>query len=396
MILALVLLMPSASIALGGLYSGKYFLEDLYITVKTTNDIVLGSAKVYLFIMTDSGWKLLSTTYTNSIGVAVFKPMLPLIHANTLEVNGRKLEIYKSINLMVIVVKRPYIGLYIFAVDPTIELGKPKIITVKAYKLLDKITQTTTTLTQEVGIQQITSSWEQVLNEWYQYTTVLKYSTYYNIEAKWDYPIGSKVRVQTKWRWPPGSSNPWNDGGYIEITVDAGVVSDWRTGPYVRELQFELKYRHSIVSLGAVAIEKIYAVDTSTDPRATRELVYSWNGEPVNGPQYYDVQQETSRIISISGGEAYDFNVQIALSYPWGVSLSLGVDKNPIPYATLTIHAGTWSPGYVARIVSLSDNDFLDTRTFWYKPRIQKYFPLINPYLTPDSLTTGNHLASSN
>ncbi len=363
--LVLVFSGPFVSTLFSERYSGLYFVKDLYFVVKTDDGEVLGSANVYLFVMTSRGWELIGSTYTSSIGVALFRPALPLVSAGVFELNGSKLRVYKSVNLMVVVVKKPYIGLYTFAVDPTSELGFPETVFVKAYRLLENEGRAASS--SGIGVR-YTTSWENVLNEWQEYTTVLRYSTYYGIKAKWNYPIGSKVRVQTKWRWPPGSSSPWQDGGYVDINVDIGTASDWRTGPYIRTLQFKLNYTHSIISLGAVAIEEIYAKDTPYDPVATRELVSSWNNVPVSGPIHVDVQQETTRTIDVSGGEDYDFNVQVTLSYPWTISIGLGVDKNPSPIATLTIYADEWSPGYVARIVSLRDTDFLDTRTFWYKP----------------------------
>ena len=315
--------------------------------------------------MTLDGWKEIGFTYSSSSGIAVFRKALLLVLAHIIRVGSRYLKVYKSVNLMVIALKKSYIGLKTFPIDPTYE-GKPepKIIHLRTYKL---ITQKQLNKLERSKVL-TSSSGEYVLNEWYQFTTVLKYSTYYGIKAKWSYPIGSKVRVQTKWRWPPGSSNPWYDGGYIEINVDSGVYSGWREGPYLRTLKFELKYKHSIVAIGGIAIEKVYALDTSTDPRATREASTYWDGRPVSGPKYYDIDQNTYRDIVISGGAGYDFRVYISLSYPWGVSISLGVDKRPSPYATLTIYAGTWQPGYVARIVSIGDSDFLNSRVFWYKP----------------------------
>jgi len=107
-----------------------------------------------------------------------------------------------------------------------------------------------------------------VLDERYQYTPVLRFSTNYNISAQYEYPIGSKIRIQTKWR-DPSASGIWYDGGYVEITLDIGKSCGdyWFTGPQITEVQFEFEYQHSfIVGSGPGVIEVVNAVDTSNDP----------------------------------------------------------------------------------------------------------------------------------
>ncbi|MGC8909761.1 MAG: hypothetical protein ACP5O5_04130, partial [Fervidicoccaceae archaeon] len=89
---------------------------------------------------------------------------------------------------------------------------------------------------------------------------------------------------------------------------------------------------------------------------------------PVSGQYYRDLWQGYRMQFNVTGGYNYDFSVSVSLSYPWAVSVSLGVSRTPAPIATLTIHAGTWYDGYVVRVVSMNDSDYLDSRAFWYKP----------------------------
>jgi len=204
-----------------------------------------------------------------------------------------------------------------------------------------------------------------VLDERYQYTPVLRFSTSYNISAQYDYPIGSKIRIQTKWTMPGYPEAGWYDAGYTEITLDYGIgIPDYISGPRITEVQFQFKYQHSyIVGSGPGVIEAVYAVDTSTDPGDDNILSYSWNGQPISGVANYNMSQNDLLDIPVTGGSTYIFSVGINIP---DISISLGVTRAPAPYGTLTIKTSSWYPGYKARTVSLGDGSFLDTRTFWY------------------------------
>jgi len=203
-----------------------------------------------------------------------------------------------------------------------------------------------------------------VLDERYQYTPVLRFSTNYNTSVQYDYPIGSKIRIQTKWTVPGYPGVGWYDAGYAEITIDAGVTSPWHnSGPQITEAQFEFKYQHSyLVGSGPGVIEAVYAVDTSNDPRGWKEVQYSWDGQPVSGVVYTDTLQNHESICPIKGGSTYVFSMGISLPR---ANISLGVTLPPFPQGTLTIKAGSWYPGYMARTVSLGDGSYQDSRSFW-------------------------------
>ncbi|MGC9090759.1 MAG: hypothetical protein ACP5I2_03410, partial [Fervidicoccaceae archaeon] len=136
---------------------------------------------------------------------------------------------------------------------------------------------------------------------------------------------------------------------------------------YIWTEYFQFKYRHSI-EYGSLNIEYLYAVDTNCDPKSDYWIKEDWSGIPISGQDYFDLSQNRSKQFDVTGGYNYDFSVSVSLSYPWAVSVSLGVSRTPAPIATLTIHAGTWYDGYVVRVVSMNDSDYLDSRTFWYKP----------------------------
>ncbi|PNV81563.1 MAG: hypothetical protein C0179_02020, partial [Fervidicoccus sp.] len=291
----IVALLPLELTAISNAYSSysenPYFSQEIYVVPEDENGRVLRGAHVYLYAMLGGKWVLLGERSTGALGIASFRPSFPLDLKAIADFDGRRLNVYGSINLMAIVQGKDYIGLYTIPLDPTFELGSPKIIEVKAYPISSE-----NLLQQSHGY-----SYERVLNEWYQYTPVLRYSTYHNISAEWVYPVGSKVRVQTLWAYPPGSS-VWRDGGYVEITMDC-TTSTWLpdTGPYIWTLEFYFKYRHSI-EYGSLNIEYLYAVDTSDDPKSERIIKEDWLGTPVSGQYYRDVWQGDSEKFNVTGG----------------------------------------------------------------------------------------------
>jgi len=204
-----------------------------------------------------------------------------------------------------------------------------------------------------------------VLDERYQYTPVLRFSTNYNLSVQYAIELDFKIRVQAKWTMPGYPGAGWYDAGYAEITVDSPIWSSWLNGgPQITELQFEIKYQHSyLVGSGPGVIEVISAVDTSDDPRSYNRVQYSWDGQPVSGVVDCYMDQNDSLIIPVKGGSTYVFSVYVAFPK---ANISLGVTLPPSPQGTLTIKAGSWYPGAMAKIVSLGDDRFLDSRVFWY------------------------------
>jgi len=339
-------------------YPGTY-PQEIYIKAEGDDGSPLPNAKVYLYMMTENGWKLIGTRYSNSAGVASFIPGLPADLKRIVQTERGAEYVYSSVNLMAVVEKDSYIGLYTFAVDPGKDSNTQKMVSVVAHS----IPKSSSASEQLIRNYPPSPDYTLVLDERYQYTPVLRFSTNYNISAQYQYPAGCKIRVQTKYRSPYTPSGYWYDGGYVEITVDSPIWSSWFNGsPQIIELQFEIKYQHSYVIGRDIYMEVITAVDTSDDPRSYNRVQYSWDGQPVSGVVYRDVLQNDFRGINVTGGSTYIFSVGV--NFP-DVSISLGVTKAPAPEAILIIGAGSWYPGYKARIVSLGDSSYLDTRVFW-------------------------------
>jgi len=361
LIIALTLMIffaPAAwSAAASENYPGTY-PQEIYIKAVSDDGSPLSNAEVYLYMMTENGWKLVGTRYSNSAGVASFIPGLPADLESIIQTERGVEYIYRSVNLMAVVEKGSYVGLYTFAVDPGKDSNTQKMVAVVAHSIPKN-----SSLTEQLIRNYPAPSPDDVivLDQWYNFTPVLRFSTNYNISAQYNYPAGCKIRVQTKYRSPATAG--WTDGGYVEITVDKDIMSSWLNGgPQIIELQFEIEYQHSyIVGSGPWAVEVVNAVDTSNDPRNYNRVQYSWDGQPVSSATYSYVLQGDYVGLHVTGGDTYIFSVGINI--PPGISL--GVTKAPDPYGTLTIHAGSWYPGYKAMVVSLGDGSYLDTRAFW-------------------------------
>ena len=347
-LLSFMTALPTLAMSFSESLTANSFVKEIYVIVKHEDGKVASSVDVYLFLLAKEGIKLLSKVPTNGYGIARFYPTLPLkcfIHYCT------------SVNLMAVAVSKNYLGVYTFSVDPTYDLYGPKVVNIELHRYISKSNKGENS---DIGIL-----WEQIIDEKYKFTPVLRFATYDGILAKWIFPAGSKVRVQSKCRWPPGSDYPWYDCGYVDVTVDIPIIHErYENGRYLRTIRFNLKYRYSIIRLGTISFEKVYAVDENNDPVSYDYLFSYWSGYPVNGPDYFDIVPGDTRAINVTGGEVWDFSIAISFAYKWSVALSLGIDKKPAPKAYVYYKA-LEGYGDIARIVSLRDSDYLDIRVYW-------------------------------
>ncbi len=339
---------PSIALMLGEWEYPRYFVKEINIVLRDPHGAPLPSAKTYVYLLKDEEQVLLAEAYTNSLGIAHLTLALPY------KCSG---NICASVNLKVVAIKQNVLAVWFFAIDPSYEALGPRTINVTAYEYRGF---------EDSKRVEVEPVWEHVYNTTYKLTPVLRFATYYGVSARWEYPIGSKIKVQAKCRWPPNSSYPWYNCGYTEITLDVGLgLINPVSGPWKRTLYFDIKYRYSMISLGAVAYEEVYATDTPHDVRKTDCTRRYWDGHPVNGPAYYDVRPGEYRVINVTGGSAWDFSVAVSFSYPWSITVTLGVDKVQAPYAELEYFV-TGSQGRYVRIVSVGDTDFLDTIVYWH------------------------------
>ncbi|MCC6064459.1 MAG: hypothetical protein LM576_00615 [Thermofilum sp.] len=215
------------------------------------------------------------------------------------------------------------------------------------------------------------------LEESWAWTSVLQFSTWDNISAKFYYPIGVQIMVQSKERYWSGTTcsylTGWSDAGVTFVTLDHGIgAADWLRGRTLYTMKFYFKYYfvRTYTNIPGMLVEKIYAVDTYPDPVDCYLITQSWDGRLPGWSYFATVDQNIERYIAISGGAApsYTFSVGVSVTFTGvGVSVSLGVGKAPNPTGALTIRAGTWLPGYKVRVES-NDGTFVVTRCNWISP----------------------------
>ena len=117
----------------------------------------------------------------------------------------------------------------------------------------------------------------------------------------------------------------------------------------------------------SLQIEKVYAVDTSSDPLGAMYDTVSWNGQLPGWSNYRLLGQNVQMDFAITASfNVLTVSVTFSLS-TGGVSVGLGVGKMSTPVGTLTIRSGSWQPGYMAKVESY-DGSYIVTRCNWVSP----------------------------
>ena len=301
------------------------------------------SAKILINELTENGPKQLWKG--SGVGIASVNLVLPKKEITTLEVGDKRVKVYKSINLEVVAYTKGKIGIAIFSVDPA--EAKPKNVKI-VLRDVPKIKSEPTP-----GV------WTK-----YEYTPVLKFATWDDIFAKYSYPRGAKIKIESKAR--PYGSPTWLSG-YTEVTLDDSLSSPYLTGENIYTVYFKIKYVYAITELDMsdekIYYEKVYAVDTSSDPIEDYRDRTGWNGHlPTDYDDYRLTYARNTRDIPITGGYDYTFSVSVGFSYPAGITVSLGVTKIPSPTATLSI-TSTRHSGWVKTV---GFDGFLESYSNWY------------------------------
>lgn len=325
-----------------------------------------------VYMLTDKGKIFLGKTLTNEDGRGSIYISIPRKYVGDDKIT--KKPIYASVNLKAYAHKDDMVGSKTFPIDPTY-MNWPfdiKEITIK----LRNIKKSNTANISSHDVQPLYNESEYS----YAYTQVLLFTTWNNISASYDYPIGAKIRIESKqcwWRYDQSGNllncsvtNAWESDGYTEVTLDSGISSPELSGRYIYNLYFEILYTHYTGGdpylLGVY--EEIYATDTSTDPRAYSRSMSEWDGTLPDGATYYITIQGDTRKLQVTGGDNWVFSVSVSFGVSKegaGVGVSLGVTKVPAPYATLAVHAGTYyNDYYVVKTVS-PDGYFLKSYSNW-------------------------------
>ncbi|MEM3364827.1 MAG: hypothetical protein QXM93_00175 [Candidatus Methanomethyliaceae archaeon] len=257
---------------------------------------------------------------------------------------------YASVNILVTVLKGDFYGQWAVPIDPSsgADIVEIKIPLINLTKVVSS--------PPEVVI--LTDSFP-----CYKFTPVLSFATWTNISGKYEFPVGSKVRVQSKWRVYGYSQ--WYDGGSTDITVDGSVTnSTWATGQLQHDILFELKYDHTINNGGGQgAVETVFAVDTTSDPRDRNENHISWDGNLPTTENYYMFYQNDQRSINI-GGSNTEWILSVGFTY-YGLSLGITRQPNPPVPAVLTIKTDQWISGYRAKTCACVGDNFQKSVSNW-------------------------------
>jgi hypothetical protein len=305
------------------------------------------SGKVVVFELTENGPKKIYEGYAH--GTATFSVAVKRELVTMYVENGKEMRIYKPVNLQIAVANKELkkLGVVNLAVDPT---NEPHPVTLKSVKIVMRSVS-------EVKSEPVEGSWST-----YKLTPVLSFAVWDDIQARYSYPVGSKLKIESKFR--PWGSTTWVSNGYTEVELDRGVSSPYLNGEKNYTIHFNLKYKYAITEIEmddySFFYENIYAVDTNYDPQYYTRTSTGWDGHLPSG-EYYITPAGDTTAIPITGGSNYAFTVSVGFSYPYGVSASLGVTKVPAPQATLVV-TSTGSSGYVKTVGS---DGFLKSYSNW-------------------------------
>ena len=373
--LALLLAIVAAPVALALVAAYRVhvsYWQYVGVEVQTVekNGVPAGFVSVVVFELADGGPRLIDEGRTDAMGfcrfnVKVLKKLVAELEDGT--------KIYAPINLWVIAAREDGLlgtltqPLDISAMRSPSDTVRLKV-TVRRVEL-SASAEAKTSSACNLPVPYFEESWA--------WTNVLQFSTWDNISAKYYYPIGTQIMVQSKERyWSATTCNyltGWSDAGVTFVTLDVGVRrAEWLRGRTVYTLRFYFKYYfvRTYTNIPGTVVEKIYAVDTYPDPVDGDLVFQSWNGQLPGWSYAVTFPQNEERIFDITGGVApsYTFSVGVSVTFTGvGVSVGLGVGKAPTPRGTLTVWAGTWLPGYKVRIES-NDGTFVVTRCNWVSP----------------------------
>lgn len=306
------------------------------------------SGKVLVYELTEKGPEKIYESY--GYGITGFSVVVPRKIVSISDVNGKETKIYKSVNLQIVACNKDSrrMGVVTISIDPTKEPHP------SAYKDV----RITLTKVPEIKSEPEEGSWSK-----HTLTPVLMFAVWDGIQAKCDYPVGAKIKVESKFR--PWGSMSWASSGSTEVTLDRGANSPYLSDRDQYTIKFDLKYIYAIVEIDmddySFYYETVYALDTNYDPQSYTRSKSSWNGNLPSGGQYYLTPAGDTTTIPVTSGSEYAFSVSVGFSYPYGVSVLLGVSKVSIPRATLKI-TSTGSSRYVKTV---GFNGFLESYSNW-------------------------------
>lgn len=346
----------------------------LTVSVHDSDGYPLNEFNVRLCLLSTEGVLELASGTTNTIGEFLTKIVIPRIYKTTIINRGQAKDYYAAINLMAEAYKENKDGVTIFSLYPA-ELDWPT----DSYTVDIQPTDLST-LNKGVGILSGGSPPQPgyVDYQWKD-TRVLEFATWTNISAKYNYPVGAYMKVESQIRYYNASSGQitsgWISAGSTTATLDTQRYSSYVSGKYIYGVIFQLRYQYRTEWVtpvdpkysGYMAREVVALIDTGSDPNYNGFSTSSYDGYLPSGTSTY-TGQLNGVVISVTGGTNYIWSLSIGFSVGTGysISLSLGISAQPVaaPRGTIDYYAGTWTQGYRVKIVS-QDGTWRYTKANW-------------------------------
>ncbi len=213
------------------LVPGDQLVVNLRVQIVDENGKPL-SGKVVVFRLNEDGVKRIYEGY--AVGTATFSITVERELVTSYIEKGKEVKVYKPVNLQIAVANKEErkLGVVNLPIDPT---NEPHPATFKTVKVV-------MVSVPEIKSQPVEGSWTT-----YELTPVLSFAVWNSIQAKYFYPVGSKLKVESKFR--PWGSTTWTSNGCTEIELDSGVSSPYLSGEREYTVYFNLKYKYAITEI---------------------------------------------------------------------------------------------------------------------------------------------------
>jgi hypothetical protein len=182
------------------------FLKTVSLAPTSQAGGVVDGANVDVFLLTETGAKPMAAVASYQQGnlITLSLPLKAIQGATS-----RGHQVYASANVLFAETAGSLYGQWAVPIDPT----DPSILTTVenvAFPMTDA--KSNTVMATRAPVRPA----NYVIDTTWAYTEVLYYAVGTNITAKWDYPAGCKVRVESKWSQGSG----WFSGGSTEVTIE--------------------------------------------------------------------------------------------------------------------------------------------------------------------------------
>jgi len=338
----------------------------LHIRVVSEDGGSVPYARILVFMLTDKGPSLIGGAGTFANGAATAHVLIPRrveYYVWRLEpyLRGGKIIYrfvrtnepgYASVNLALIATSpNGMMGAKVLSVDPSF-LKWPEDKTCVTVKLR-RPPKGNGVVHEELTSNRVVS--------WWQHTPVLRFGAGDAVRIWYNFSVGSKVEVQSKYRvCGLGTCTSWESAGSTQVTVEVGIRGGNVTGHVVRTVYFDLRYVDWTYcdAITKTCVNIIYVADTRIDPHAMTYRDSPWRGKLPDTPYYLMIPHDSTVRIIVNGGYHWDLNVRVNTSANGGpntyVTLGVTLSGKANPPVFLYVQAGHGEEGRQdVKIVSL-------------------------------------------